>query len=228
MRIKGARRRGGLPGGEGKHGVGKTDAEDRVEIAAYAADAGEDRHIRGGSATCRPVRRVAQDAADVALQRQVAHREPCTVAPSTWFRRGVDAPPAALGEVPEVVGVAGDHFDGMTGRDEPPDDRPAVILGAADARMIAMGEPGDAHCRSLLGGLPPASRVAASTIRVDMFTFSRSCGTGRARNGGSLIQRRGSGVPWPSKSFRRISPTSGLARRPITPKWMGSMKAEGG
>jgi hypothetical protein len=43
------------------------------------------------------------------------------------------------------MGVAGQDIDFVTGRHEPPDHGPAVILGPADARMIAMDEPGNPH-----------------------------------------------------------------------------------
>ena len=115
---------------------------------------GEDRHVRRRPAPRRPVRSVAQEPPDVTLQRQVPDREPPDPRPvDPRLARRVHPAPPPVGEVPEVVRVAGQDVHLVPRRDEPPDHRPAVILGPADARMIAVGEPGDPHRAS-----PPGTR----------------------------------------------------------------------
>ena len=146
---RGLRRPGRPVGRVGEHRVREADREDRVVIPSDVAQAGDDRHVRLGDAPGRPVRDVAEEPAGVSLHRDVPDGEPADVrAVDGRLGRRVDPLPGLVGEVPEIMSVAGQDVDLVPGRDEPPDHRPAVILGAADDREIPMDEPGNLHRRA--------------------------------------------------------------------------------
>ena len=136
--------------GIGEHGVRKPDGQDGVIIAPHPVNARNDRHVRSRPATRRPVRRVTQEPAEIPLQGQVPDREPPHGRSVDDRDAGlVDPAAAAVSEVPEIVCVAGEHIRGVPRRDKPPDHRAAIVLRAANARVVTMGKPGDPH-RNLL------------------------------------------------------------------------------
>jgi hypothetical protein len=59
--------------------------------------------------------------------------------------RGVEPFPVGADEIPQVLGITGEHVDIIAALDEPADHFAAVLFRAADTGMIPMSEPGDFH-----------------------------------------------------------------------------------